>query len=103
MVFDTSQNKTSFVAIDPDLHWKGGVLPDDEPENSYGRQRHTDGVEVVSGKAGSLVFSGLFSLSSPFVSVCACLPPGLNVQDVIMIVLSVSVAVVTAIALIFYR
>lgn len=34
---------------------------------------------------------------------CACLPPGLNFQDWIMIVLSVSVVVVTVIALIFYR
>ncbi|CAF91870.1 unnamed protein product, partial [Tetraodon nigroviridis] len=62
-VFDTSLNKTRVVAVDPALHWKGGVLPDDRPENSE----------------------------------------ELNIQDVIMIVLSVSVIVASAIALIFYR
>lgn len=35
--------------------------------------------------------------------VCVCVLPGLNVQDIIVIVLSLSVVVVTAIALIFYR
>lgn len=37
------------------------------------------------------------------VCVCMCVLPGLNLQDIILIVLSVSVVVVTAIALIFYR
>ncbi|XP_003976359.1 heat-stable enterotoxin receptor [Takifugu rubripes] len=63
VVFDTSQNKTTFIAANPALFWIGAVLPDDEPENYN----------------------------------------GLNFQDWIMIALSVSVVVVTAIALIFYR
>lgn len=37
------------------------------------------------------------------VGVCLFFPPGLTFQDGIMIFLSVSVVVVTAIALIFYR
>lgn len=37
VVFDTSQNKTKIVAANPALYWKGGVLPDDEPENFNGR------------------------------------------------------------------
>ena len=53
-VFDTSQNETRLVAIDPALYWNGGVLPDDEPENSNGRM----GVGVGVSTAG--IFSGPF-------------------------------------------
>lgn len=98
VVFDTSQNDTRFVAVDPALYWIGGALPDDEPENIEGRH----GVEVVWVRRESGLFWS-FWLSSLFVPVCACLPPGLDTQEVIMIVLGVSVVVVTAIALIFYR
>lgn len=107
VVFDTSQNKTTIVAANPALYWKGGILPDDEPENFDGRPN--DGGGGASWAA--LVF--MAPLLRTFISllffsllmlVCACFfPPGLNLQDVIMIVLSVSVVVVTAIALIFYR
>lgn len=43
VVFDTSQNKTRLVAVDPALHWKGSVLPDDKPVNPDAEK----GVEVV--------------------------------------------------------
>uniref|UniRef100_A0A674NBN7 Guanylyl cyclase C n=1 Tax=Takifugu rubripes TaxID=31033 RepID=A0A674NBN7_TAKRU len=36
VVFDTSQNKTTFIAANPALFWIGAVLPDDEPENYNG-------------------------------------------------------------------
>ncbi|CAL1588766.1 unnamed protein product [Knipowitschia caucasica] len=61
--FDTSKNETQKVDQSPALPWKGGVLPDDQPE----------GMDNISD------------------------------QDIIVIVLSLSVVVVTAIALIFYR
>lgn len=100
MVFDTSQNKTLLVAVDPALHWKGGVLPDDEPQNSDGRQR---AVWRWCGPGGNLLVSGLFHYRPAWCRCVLVCPPGLNIQDVIMIVLSVSVVVVTAIALLFYR
>ncbi|XP_041863484.1 heat-stable enterotoxin receptor [Melanotaenia boesemani] len=64
LVFDTSQNKTIEMHPEPALPWRGGYLPDDEPE--------PDDSKVTT-------------------------------RDVIVIVLGVSVVVVTAIALIFYR
>lgn len=53
MVFDTSQNKTTIVAANPALYWKGGILPDDEPENFDGRPNDGGG-----GIVGSTCFYG---------------------------------------------
>ncbi|KAM6905373.1 guanylyl cyclase C [Xenentodon cancila] len=78
LVFDTSQNKTVMTAQDPILPWKRHHLPHDQPEDS-------------DGKAGL------------FLNVFVCFVADLTDQDVIVIVLGVSVVVVTAIALIFYR
>lgn len=79
MVFDTSQNKTTIVAANPALYWKGGVLPDDEPENLDGRPN--DGGVVWPSRAAlvfmapllrnfiSLLFFSLLMLA------CACFFP----------------------------
>lgn len=104
MVFDTSQNKTTIVAANPALYWKGGVLPDDKPENVDGRPNDSG---VMRASRAALVFMTLLLRNYYYliidVSVCLFFSPGFNVQDAVMIVLSVSVVVVTAIALIFYR
>ncbi|XP_047426766.1 guanylyl cyclase C [Mugil cephalus] len=63
LVFDTSKNGTITVTENPNLIWRGSVLPLDRPDSQ----------------------------------------DGLDIQDVTLIVLSLSVVVVTVIALIFYR
>lgn len=46
-IFDTSKNKTTVSAVNPALYWNGGVLPDDQPENSDGKLRQ--GGESIEG------------------------------------------------------
>lgn len=36
VVFNTSRNKTTIIDKNPALFWKGGVLPNDVPENTGG-------------------------------------------------------------------
>ncbi|XP_029687683.1 heat-stable enterotoxin receptor-like, partial [Takifugu rubripes] len=49
VVFDTSQNKTTFIAANPALFWIGAVLPDDEPENYNGRPNDGGGWAELPG------------------------------------------------------